>query len=74
MTMTMTMTMMTMTIYSRNSDFWPRNVESVKINQITGPPGRTVHTGHTPSEKSAVGVNVLTVDKLLQLRNSLLIA
>ena len=33
---------------------------------------RTVRVGHTPSEKGAVGINVLTVPKLLQLRNSAL--
>jgi len=31
----------------------------------------TIYTGHTPSEKGGVCVNVLTVDGLLQLRNSL---
>jgi len=28
-------------------------------------------SGHTPSEKGAVSVNVLTIDQLVQLRNSL---
>jgi len=49
-------------------DLWCRAARSVQTTHWHI--GRTVRTGHAPSEKGAVGVNVLTVDQRIRLRNS----
>ena len=49
-------------------DLWCRAARSVQTTHWHI--GRTVRTGHAPSEKGAFGVNVLTVDQRIRLRNS----